>query len=188
MVPGVGASPTGPRRNAPGTVGAGPSPRVGQALKLCSPWLESQPSAPHSRVMGSASQTTRPLGPGALQAGSRGCGRAYRTLLPTARVSPAVRVNTDAGAPKGVVRPGPQKGGQPVSVWRSWYCEAGGLGGWGGLWGLAEAPGSHDGLSLGDRPLGGASVWGWQPVGTGGDLWMWQGVGRLWGSRLGGMG
>ena len=119
MVPGVGASPTGPRRNAPGTVGAGPSPRVGRALKLCSSWLESRPSAPYSGVMGSASQITRPLGLGALQAGSRGRGGAYRALLPTARVSPAARVNTDAGAPKGVVRPGPQKGGPPICVWRS---------------------------------------------------------------------
>lgn len=42
---------------------------------------------------------------------------------------------------------------------------------------MAEALGSHDGLNLGDRPLGKGLRLGWWPVGTSGDLAMGQGGG-----------
>lgn len=42
---------------------------------------------------------------------------------------------------------------------------------------MAEALGSHDGLNLGDRPLGKGLRLGWWLVGTSGDLAMGQGGG-----------
>lgn len=42
---------------------------------------------------------------------------------------------------------------------------------------MAEALSSHDGLNLGDRPLGKGLCLGWRLVGTSGDLAMGQGGG-----------